>query len=300
MRAELRKRVTDAVRALNYTPNLAARTLRAGASRMILIDAPHQLKNSFLSALLTGLDDVFNARGYTCIIGSTEMSDARARRIIELAYARQIDGAIVLIAHATRVDGRSILDAAIPVVAICADSRAAPRPASSSRTKLRARRQVEHLVALGHRDLLYVGGPTGSYNDVRRRRGFKRAAEAARLGVDRLSYFVGDYLPASGAEAAKAFVARRPRQTGVVCASDDMAIGFMSHASSVGLRCPDDYSIVGFDGIEYGKYWSPGADDSLAASLGDGQGRRRVDAAGPGRRSGAVGHSDRHGTANCG
>jgi len=257
VRAALRSRVEAAVRELEYTPNLAARTLRAGASRMILIDAPHRIGGSFFAGLLTSLDEAFTAHGYTCIVGSTEQSDEKARRLIELAYARQIDGAVVLTGMATRIDGRSLVEANIPIVSICAELKGARSPCVVVDDEFWAVRQVELLVALGHRRLLYVGGVEGNYNEVRRRRGFKRAARAARLAARDLSFASGDYSLDSGVEAGRAFAAVFPRPSGVVCASDDMALGFMGFAAAAGLKCPEDYSIVGFDGIDYGRNWTP-------------------------------------------
>ncbi len=257
VRAALRGRVLESVRALEYSPNFAARSLRAGASRMILIDAPHHLSGAFFSDLIEGLDTAFTERGYTCIVGSTEHSPAKARRLIELAYAGQIDGAVVLNAEATRIDGRSLIDSKVPVVAICSELKGRKTPCVLIDDERWARRQVELLAALGHRDLLYVSGIADGYNEVRRRRGFKRAAAAAGIGEDRLSYAEGDYTPTSGVEAARAYVTKFPRPTGIVCASDDMAIGFMSFAAGAGMHCPADYSIIGFDGVETGRYWSP-------------------------------------------
>ena len=257
VRAALRERVESAVRDLGYTPNLAARTLRAGASRMILIDAPHRIAGSFFGGLLDSLDEAFTARGYTCIVGSTEQSDEKARRLIELAYAKQIDGAVVLTGLATRIDGRSLVEANVPIVSICAELIGGGAPCVLVDDEKWAMRQVEFLAALGHKTLLYVGGADGNYNETRRRRGFKRGARAAGIAARSLSFARGDYSLGSGVEAARGFAARFPRPTGVVCASDDMALGFMGFAAAAGLTCPDDYSIIGFDGIDYGRNWTP-------------------------------------------
>ena len=257
VRQALRDRVEAAVRTLGYTPNLAARTLRAGASRMILIDAPHRIGGSFFAGLLTSLDEAFTARGYTCIVGSTEQSDEKARRLIELAYARQIDGAVVLTGLATRIDGRSLVEANVPIVSICAELIGGGAPCVTVDDERWAMRQVEFLAALGHKSLLYVGGSEGGYNEVRRRRGFKRGARAAGIATRHLAFAQGDYSLGSGVDAARAYAAVFPRATGVVCASDDMALGFMGFAAAAGLKCPDDYSIIGFDGIDYGRNWTP-------------------------------------------
>ena len=117
-----------------------------------------------------------------------------------------------------------------------------------------AEAQTRHLIALGHRRLLYVSGVETHYNEVKRYRGFLAAAGAAGLDPTDLVRLPGRYTLASGAEAAHSFLQLSKRPTGVVCCSDEMAIGFLKTITNAGLKCPDDVSIVGFDGIEFADY----------------------------------------------
>ena len=290
VRPATRARVLEAVQRLAYTPNEAARALRAGASRMVLAVIPAGYSGAFFAGVINGVDAELSAHGYTLIMGSLDGPEEKARRLVDLVYARQIDGAIVITGSAPTIQGRSILDAGVPVVAICAELAGASLPAVLVNDEACAEIQVAHLAALGHRRLLYVAGPEGNYNEVHRYRGFLKGAKAAAIAPAALSRLPGDYSVGSGVEAAMRFLAMRPRPTGVVCCSDEMAIGFLKTVSLAGARCPQDVSIVGFDGIDFSEFCEPalttirqprfdlgqaGARALLAALRGEAKTRRR-------------------------
>lgn len=257
VRPEKRERVLAAVRSLDYTPNEAARVLREGASRMILIDAPRRFSGAFFSAIIHALDEALTARGYTAIIGSTDESREKARRLIDLLFARQIAGVVALTGRAHDIDGRTILDAGVPVVAICAEIAEGSVPSVLIDDELWGRRQAEHLLRLGHRELLYVAGVAGNFNEVHRRRGFELAAAEAGLSSAMLRYLPGEYTIESGVIAGRRFLDMKKRPSGIVCCSDDMAIGFLKAAATGGLICPRDFSIMGFDDIQYAAFTTP-------------------------------------------
>ena len=258
VREDTRARVVEAARRLGYTPNEAARTLRAGASRMVLALLPQRSSEVFFAGVLAGIDAELAAQGYTMIMGSLEGNDVKARRLSDLVFARHLDGVIVLTGMVPTLDGRSMLDAGIPVVAIGAEIEGG----TVLQTILVddescAAAQTEHLIGLGHRRLMYVSGIEGNYNEVCRYRGFMLAAEAAGLPRADILRQKGDYSLASGAAAGKSFLELAKRPTGVVCCCDEMAIGFLKIITEAGVKCPQDVSIVGFDGIEYADFCEP-------------------------------------------
>ncbi|MDE3175457.1 MAG: LacI family DNA-binding transcriptional regulator, partial [Pseudomonadota bacterium] len=257
---ETRRRVFAAVAALNYTPNEAARALRAGATRMVLVEVPHLYSGAFFAAVVNGVDAVLAAAGYTMLMGSFDGNEDRARRLMDLVYARQFDGVISLPGRTHTVDRRSILDSGAPLVSICAvlPGRRSP-PAVILDDEECAIAQTRHLFDLGHRRLLHVAGLAGHYNAVIRHRGFLKAFEAAGAPARDALYFQGAYTLQSGAEAGRYFLAIDParRPTGVVCASDEMAIGFIKTVTAAGVRTPRDVSVVGFDGIAFADYCEP-------------------------------------------
>ena len=257
VQADTRERVLSAVSRLGYTPNEAARTLRAGASRMILVIITQRNSPPFFADVLDGFDAEFSAHGYTMIMGSLDGSEDKARRLADLVFARHIDGVIVLTGHVPTVDNRSILDAGLPVVGVCAAIDRGGFPAVVVDDEVCAMAQTQHLIDLGHRELMYVAGPEGNYNEVRRYRGFKRAAAEAGLDADATIRCAGDYMLSSGVAAARFYLGLSRRPTGIVCASDEMAIGFLKTISRAGVKCPGDVSIVGFDGIDFTEFCEP-------------------------------------------
>ena len=257
VREDTRERVMEAARRLGYTPNEAARTLRAGASRMVLALLPQRCSEVFFAGVLAGIDQELSSHGYTMIMGSLEGNDVRARRLSDLVFAHHLDGVIVLTPVIPRLDGRSILEAGIPVVSVCAEIGGEALQTVVIDDEGCAAEQTDHLIGLGHRRLLYVAGLEGNYNEVHRYRGFRRAAAAAGIGEADLLRLPGDYSLVSGAAAAQTVLSMKTRPTGVVCASDEMAIGFIKTLSANGVKCPSEISVVGFDDIEFASFSEP-------------------------------------------
>ena len=96
VRPETRERVLRAVQDLNYTPNEAARALRAGSTRMVLVVVPFLYSGAFFAGVVNGVDAELAAAGYTSLTGSFDGNEDKARRLMDLVHAGQIDGVIVL------------------------------------------------------------------------------------------------------------------------------------------------------------------------------------------------------------
>jgi LacI family transcriptional regulator, repressor for deo operon, udp, cdd, tsx, nupC, and nupG len=257
VREDTRRRVLETVQALGYTPNAAARHLRAGTSRTVLVVIPRRSNPPFFSEVLHGIDSTLSEAGYAVISGNVG-DEEQARRLVDLAHSGRIDGVLATSGLAPVFEGRSILNAGIPVVAIGAEIEGSRSPAVLIDDGACARAQAEHLMALGHRRLLYVAGPEGNYNEVRRFRGFVEAV--AQAGLDPEADIVrlpGNYMFSGGVAAAQSFLALAKRPTGVVCCNDEMAIAFAKTVRDAGVAIPGDMSIVGFDGIEFGEFCEP-------------------------------------------
>ena len=151
LRPETRERVLAAVRRLGYTPNEAARALRAGASRMVLVVVPYLYSGAFFAGVINSIDAELSAEGYTMIVGSLDGIADKARRLVDFVYARQIDGVIILTGHIPMIDGRSLRDANVPIVSICAQLDTPDLPTVLVNDEECAIVQVRHLIDLGHR-----------------------------------------------------------------------------------------------------------------------------------------------------
>ena len=255
VREELRRRVLETVERLGYTPNAAARNLRGGSSKMILVVVPRRANPPFFSEVLRGIDTVLSASGYSVIMGNLDQEGAKERHVVEMMAAGHIDGAIILSGKVPVSGERSMLDTGLPMVSICAAAEGTHAILTDEgETIVEAAR---HLVDLGHRDLFYVSGPEGNANERIRWAALQAFFADPALGDVRVRRTEGNFQFSGGVTAAEAFLALRDRPTGVVCCNDEMAIGFMKTVQASGVRVPEDVSVVGFDGIEFADFCQP-------------------------------------------
>ncbi|MBB3949445.1 LacI family DNA-binding transcriptional regulator [Aureimonas jatrophae] len=256
VRGPTRARVLQAIRELGYVPNAAARSLRRGRTRTVLIVVPKRANPPFFAEVLRGIDVTLAAAGYSAIMGNLDEDGARERQLAELVFSGHIDGVIVLSGILPRIDDRSILEAAIPIVSACApiDQRGYSVLTDEGEAIVAA---LHHLIELGHRRLAHLAGPDGNFNAETRWNALKRFMSGQTEPGITLEKLQGQFTFEGGEEAAAAFLALDPAPTGVVACSDEAAISFMKALRAAGRRVPQDVSIVGFDGIEFADYCEP-------------------------------------------
>lgn len=253
--AATRERVMSAVRATGYTPNLAARSLRVQRTMTVLVVVPWKV-TPFFSDLLFYLDRALGAHGYSVLIGDLNDRAKQEPRLVNLVAAGQVDGVILINGEILSDGARRIDEMGVPIIGLCVP--VAPNiPAVLVDDSGGGRAVAEHLLGLGHRAFGYVSGPAGNFNELGRWGGFRDALAAAGIAEAAVARYAGSFHVATGAAAARAYLAGDTRPTAVFCASDMMAVGFIQTLHAAGLAVPHDVSVVGFDGIELGAYCTP-------------------------------------------
>jgi LacI family repressor for deo operon, udp, cdd, tsx, nupC, and nupG len=252
---EARARVLAAIKATGYTPNMAARNLRARRSMMVLVVVPN-IANAFFAEVLRGIDDELVEHGYGIIIGNLDNRPEREARYVDLVFAGQVDAVLLMSGRIPSGGGRLMSEAGVPMATICVDIGGS-FPSVMVDDQKSSRRVVEHLVSLGHRSFGYVSGPLGNRNEIGRREGFASGLAAAGFDPGEALYLQGNFMIEAGVRAAHEFLAAPKRPTAVYVASDSMAISFMKTVMEAGVRVPDDLSVVGFDGIEFAEFVTP-------------------------------------------
>ncbi|KJV08754.1 hypothetical protein VZ95_15745 [Elstera litoralis] len=252
-----RERVLAAVREIGYTPNIAARNLRARKSMMVLVVVP-DISNSFFADVLRGIDEALVAENYGLIIANLGQRPEQEARYVNLALAGQVDGVLLLCGHILTGGGRKLTDAPVPIVAACEIIPGADFPQVEVDNRAAARAAVEHLIGLGHRRIAYLSGPRANILDRARAQGYADAL-AAVGPADPAWIIEGDFSFHAGTKAAQALAAlpAGSRPTALFAASDEMAIGFIKTARGLGLAVPADISVIGFDGIDYADFCEP-------------------------------------------
>lgn len=254
-----REKVAEAAEALGYVVSSAASTLASGRSRNIGVITP-DLHRWFFNAVLTGISDTLTRAGFDLTLYNVT-SDPQLRREIFRAFLRRrrVDGVIVVALELDDWETEQLKELGLPVVVLGGTLRDLPSMAIDDQgvTRLAA----EHLLALGHREIGYIGGDQAFDVDyhvpTQRREGFAQALRQYGLEPhDQLSRSA-DFTIEGGYQAAKQlFGSPRRTMTGLVAASDEMAIGALLAAKDLGVQVPHQVSVVGVDGHELGGLFS--------------------------------------------
>lgn len=255
--AKTRVRVLDVVERLGYAPNATAAALRTTRTRKIIVTVP-DISNPFFSRVIQGVEEAAQDMGYTVLLGDTRNQEEREEQYAAMLGRHEADGFIFLghrlpstFARLIARDGHRA-----PIVNGCEFSPSLGVSSAHIDNAAAARAAAETLYDLGHRDVAVITGPLQSPLSRDRLVGAHAAAEARGLTA-RVRVAHGDFTLESGRRCAHELIKGPDRPTAIFCFSDEMAIGALSALRSVGLQCPQDISILGFDDIAMARYIEP-------------------------------------------
>jgi len=232
-----RTAVLEAAAELGYSPHAMARSLASRTSHVLGVMVS-DLHNPFWAEVVDGLDAAGRAAGFELVINTGGRSPARERQALESLTSFRPAGLALL---GPVVSSSAITTAAdIPLVLVSRSSRLSTVDTVNDDGRAGSALAVDHLVALGHREIVHIDGGTGSQS-APRRTGYRVAMARHGLAPRVVS---GEYTEAAGAVAVRSL--RQPF-TAVIAANDLNAVGVLSALAEAGLRVPEDVSVVGYD-----------------------------------------------------
>jgi LacI family transcriptional regulator len=248
---EMAERVRAAAAELQYRPSTMARGLSLGRTNTVALVVP-DLGNPMFQQILRGAVAAAEPFGFRFLVAETaEHADAEA----EIALEARLRCDALILAAPRSPEGilRELLPQVEPVVLINRDVAGLDVPTVRVDYGAGVHSVVDHLVALGHRELAYAAGPRASASHAQRARALEEARERhSSLRVTTVAcgstvddgYRVADEVLATGA-------------TGVVAFNDLVAFGLLARLNETGVDVPGDISIAGFDDIELAHYATP-------------------------------------------
>ncbi|MCG6568524.1 LacI family DNA-binding transcriptional regulator [Tessaracoccus sp. ZS01] len=255
-----RERVLTAVAALGYRSTTAPAVTSIHRALVVVFDLP---ASSYIMGVLNGVLDGATERGTDLLMRMAPPLESRrrhavAREWIEDQRAVGVAGIIGLTLSQPGALIAAAGDANIPFVMVDpvdTSTRRVLRIGSSNWAGARA--ATEYLIGLGHRRIAWVGGPEASDAARDRLYGYRAALDRAGLDVDPDLERSGQFDPAQGAQHARELLTSPNPPTAIMAADDELAMGALATARSLGIQVPEQLSVMGFDDTAQAAWTTP-------------------------------------------
>ena len=259
IRPTTKQRVLDAIKDLDYTPNLTARGLRSGRTGLITLIIPY-LTNAYFAELAEVVMQAAEAEGLSVIIALSGAERKRELGFLQGPRAQMVDGILFSPLAMGEQDKELLAKVSRPMVLLGERILGGPTDLVTMRNTEGARAATQHLLDQGRRRIVALGTEPGLGHGSADLRlvGYRQALEAAGvpfdpdLVVDAISWF-----RSVGASSMEAFLGRGIPFDGVVAFNDLIALGAMRVILEAGIRVPQDVAIIGYDDIDDARFSLP-------------------------------------------
>ena len=252
-----RVRVQAVIEQLNFTPNRQARGL--AGNRSFLLGLIYDVPTLFINDIQKGILSVCADAGYELVVHACHIESGRLIDDVRQFVSRaNLDGVIILPPVSELSDLAIALDeAGCNFVRFTSELGDEPWKLVVTNYLPAITDMTNHLVKLGHREMGFISGPRSNISSQKRHEMFVQALARYDLELPREKIVEGAFTYESGVKAARKLLSRECRPTAIFAANDEMAFGVMHVAYEMGLRIPDDLSLVGFDGTPFSSFVIP-------------------------------------------
>ncbi|NIG16695.1 ribose operon transcriptional repressor RbsR [Pantoea sp. Cy-640] len=254
---QVRDRVEQAIRELNYAPSALARSLKIKQTRTIgmLLTAS---SNPFYSEVVRGVENSCYERGYSLILCNTEGDEERMNRSLETLMQKRVDG-LLLMCTETHLPSADILNRypSVPMVMMDWAPFEGRGDIIQDNALLGGELATQYLIDRGYTRIACIAGPLDKTPARLRLDGFHQAMAASGLAVPPGYVVDGDFEFQGGFNAMNQLLALDPPPQAVFTSNDAMAVGVYHALYQAGLRVPQDMAVMGYDNIELARYLTP-------------------------------------------
>jgi DNA-binding LacI/PurR family transcriptional regulator len=258
VREPVRQRVLKAVQAAGYQPSQLARGLRRDKTNMIGMIIP-DITNPFFPAVVRGAEDVAFSNGYRLILCNTD--NDHSKELVHLNELRTYlpAGLIVIPSNFSDLTTQAESYRRVGTGVVCID-RLPKNWSGDSVTadnEAGAYNATRYLLQTGHTRLACITGPLHLTNAMERLGGFKRALQNAKLHIGPEYIQETTFDKHGGHLKALTLLRLIPRPTAIFAGNDMVALGALLAIRELGLRCPEDISLIGFDDLDLAETTNP-------------------------------------------
>lgn len=253
---ELAERVWSAIKEVGYVPNTQARALVSGRSRLLGL-VVSEITNPFFPELVQEFENLAVEQGYEVFIGSTNYDLVRTEALIRRMLQRSVDGVAVMTFGIEEELIQKFVERAFPLVFVDAGPDLPNIRVLKVDYGEGIREAVQHLAALGHRNIAFISGPLRMRTAMARRDAFVRFMAELGLTVPADHLIEGTHTMEGGIKACEQLLEIKELPTAIVCSNDMTAIGVLHGLHRTTHAVPIDVSVVGFDDIHLAQFMLP-------------------------------------------
>ena len=250
-----KKRVMEAMAALDYHPDAIARSLKTGKTNVIGIVVP-DITNAFYPEVVRGAEAAAQRAGYSVLLcDSNEDPQIEAQHLAAL-FSRRVEGVLMACcANSTAYD--TMIRRRFPMVFVDRLPAAASEGTVSSDNIGAGYQAAKHLIGLGHKRIAMVAGHLGLSPHRDRLEGFRKAMQESHLPILDEYLLCDDVQIENGVDAGHRLLSLPTPPTAIMVSNNKLMLGILQALDEKNIRVPEQLSVIGFDDYIWNRYFSP-------------------------------------------
>jgi LacI family transcriptional regulator len=251
-----KKKVAEAARALNYTPNVIARSLRTQLTKTIGV-LISDITTFFWTTLVRGIQDKAGTAGYSVILCNSDDESENEQLYLSTLFERNVDGLIVSPTPHNHSYLKRLARSMVPIVSVDRGVKGLGVPTIKTDNQAGAYEAVKHLIDLGHDRIAIITGIPGVETSEERLEGYRRALQDRGIPLRKTLIKEGLFQKDRAFSATEELLRMRRAPGAIFVSNEPMVSGCILALKENGVRIPADMAIVGFDDPVWASYMDP-------------------------------------------
>jgi len=254
---DTKKKVLDAIKKLGYRPNIVARSLKTQKTSTIGILIP-DIASQFYPDIVRGAEDVTNIYDYNIILCNSDFDVEKEKEYLRVLKEKMVDGVIYISSSLNEEILDLINELDLKTVLVETKDKEGRLPSVTIDNISASYEGTKYLIDLGLNNLAFIGVNEENMNAWGERYiGFVNALKDAGLEVDEELCYFKNLTVKTGYQAIQRFTENNKKFDGIVCASDEIAMGVINALREKGIKVPEDVTVIGFNNNILGEIFYP-------------------------------------------
>ena len=256
VRDKNRSKIEAAIEELNFEVNEVARGLKTNTTKTIGVVIP-ELNSNFCAEIITGMEDILRSHGYATIVCDCRTDKELEKEAVAFLYRKRVDGIINMPVNSDGSHLSCFQRAGKPIVMIDRKINGVACDYVLVDNLNAVKNAIQNLISHGHTRIGIIGGPEDIFTAQERTLGYRIALMEAGIVPEERLIEHGDYTINGGVRCLENLVKNNKDMTAVFVANYEMTMGAVIGINELGIKIPEELSVIGFDNVEFARACRP-------------------------------------------